>query len=392
MKKRDIDALTPGQLIWDPAIKGLGCRCTAKGGRMYVLKYRLNGRQRWITIGRHGSPWTPADAAKEAKRLLGLVAQEIDPADERDALKRARTVRQLAEAFLDDYVSVKLKPSTARDYDMLIRQRIIPALGSVRADALTKADLEHLHRKMKDTPRRANMALAVISKMFSWADLPYPGGRIRKYPERARHRYLSEAELAVLGEALARAEAKGAATPWMVAAIRLLILTGARLGEILSLQWAHVDLERSALMLPDSKTGQKAVFLNAPAKEVLATIPRLDDNPFVICGHRRGAPLVNIRKPWYRIRADAGLDDVRIHDLRHSFASVAASRGHSLPVIGALLGHSQPATTARYAHLANDPVRQAGEATAAAISAAMSGQGTGEVVDLEKRRQGKGGC
>jgi integrase len=148
----------------------------------------------------------------------------------------------------------------------------------------------------------------------------------------------------------------------VIAAIRLLVLTGARLSEVLTLQWSHVEFEHSLLRLPDSKTGQKVIYLNAPALQVLTELPRIEGNPFVICGKREGAPLINPQKPWRRIRETAGLDDLRIHDLRHSFASVAAGSGQSLPIIGALLGHSQPQTTARYAHLSADPLRTANDA------------------------------
>ena len=163
-------------------------------------------------------------------------------------------------------------------------------------------------------------------------------------------------------------------TPWIIAAIRLLILTGARLSEIRTLRWTEVDVGRRMLRLGDSKTGEKTIHLSDAALEVLSRIPRLPDNPYVICGEKPGAHLVNLQKPWRRIRRLAGLDDVRIHDLRHSFASVAAAQGLSLPVIGALLGHSQPATTARYAHLAQDPLASANAEISARIAATLKGR------------------
>ena len=140
-------------------------------------------------------------------------------------------------------------------------------------------------------------------------------------------------------------------------------------------------------MLPDSKTGKKAIRLNAPARKVLEGIPRLEGNPFVICGERPGQHLVNLQKPWRRIRKAAELDDVRLHDLRHSFASVGASSGQSLIVIGKMLGHSQPATTARYAHLADDPVKAASDAVGARIAAAMDGDRHEDDVDLTKAKR-----
>jgi integrase len=184
---------------------------------------------------------------------------------------------------------------------------------------------------------------------------------------------------------LREAEQNKSCSPWVVAAIRLLALTGARRNEILTLQWDHVSEEHGCLMLPDSKTGRKAIRLSPPALALLQTIPRLKGNPYVICGERPGRHLVNIESPWRRIRATAKLDDVRLHDLRHSFASVAASGGQSLVVIGKLLGHSQPATTARYAHLADDPVRAASDAVGKHIAAAMD-RTSGEVIELGKPR------
>jgi integrase len=211
--------------------------------------------------------------------------------------------------------------------------------------------------------------LALLSKFFNWCerhgyrpDGSNPCRHIEKYKEKRRERFLTPQELAQLGEALADSEEHETVSPFAIAAIRLLVLTGARLSEILTLQWSYVDFEHSLLRLPDSKTGQKVIYLNAPALQVLTDLPRLEGNPFVICGKREGARLINIQKPWRRIRKAAGLDDVRIHDLRHSFASIAAGSGQSLPVIGALLGHSQPQTTARYAHLSADPLRTANDA------------------------------
>jgi hypothetical protein len=215
-----------------------------------------------------------------------------------------------------------------------------------------------------------------LQRVTGWAekrglrpDGSNPCRHVEKYREGRRERFLSQAELGRLGDALR--EAEQSCSPWVVAAIRLLALTGARRNEILTLQWDHVSEEHGCLMLPDSKTGRKAIRLSPPALALLQSIPRLEGNPYVICGERAGRHLVNLEKPWRRIRATAGLNDVRLHDLRHSFASVAASGGQSLVVIGKLLGHSQPATTARYAHLADDPVRAASDAIGERIAAAM---------------------
>ena len=233
----------------------------------------------------------------------------------------------------------------------------------------------------------------MLSKFFNWAekhglrpDGSNPCRHVEKYREGRRERFLSQVELGRLGDALREAEQDKSCSPWVVAAVRLLTLTGARLNEILTLRWEHVSEEHESLFLPDSKTGRKAIHLSPPALALLQAIPRLEGNPYVICGERPGRHLVNIEKPWRRIRAAAKLDDVRLHDLRHSFASVAASGGQSLIVIGKMLGHSQPATTARYAHLADDPVKAASDAVGRHIASAMDSGTSGEVVDLAKSR------
>ena len=206
--------------------------------------------------------------------------------------------------------------------------------------------------------------------MLSAATNPCRG--IDRYKENKRERFLSAAELSRLGEALREAEEQQALTPYAIAAIRLLLLTGARKSEILSLRWDCVDLDNRLLRLPRSKTGPKSIYLTTAAAEILKLLPRVKGNPFVIVGEKPGAHLVNLQKPWDRIRARAGLDDVRLHDLRHSYASVGATSGLSLLFVGKLLGHTQASTTQRYAHLAEDPVRQAGEQISEAIATALN--------------------
>lgn len=209
-----------------------------------------------------------------------------------------------------------------------------------------------------------------------------PTAHVDKFAEEARERFLSPDELARLGKALSEAADAGE-SPYVVGALRLLILTGARLSEVLTLKWEHVDFDARLLRLPDSKTGKKTIALPAAALEVLTSLPRQEGNHYVVCGAVVGAHLINLHKPWRRIRKSAGLDDVRIHDLRHSFASVAVAGGASLPLIGALLGHSQPQTTQRYAHVANDPRLAAADAVADRINAAMKGE-TAEVIPLRR--------
>ena len=258
-------------------------------------------------------------------------------------------------------------------------QFINPVLGPHRIADLTRADVAQLHHQFRDRPCQANRSLAVLSKMMNLAeawglrlDGSNPCRHVKKYREEKRERYLTKEELRRLGATLADAERNKTENPFALAAIGLLTLTGARLSEILTLRWEYVDLANGVLRLPDSKTGAKEVYLNEAAIKLLRNMPRMVSNPYVIAGKKDGSRLINLQKAWRRIRAAANLNDVRIHDLRHSFASVAAGTGMSLPMIGKLLGHSQPVTTARYAHLAADPIRAASNLIGTEIAAAMN--------------------
>jgi len=384
LTKRVVDAASPCErdgYLWDDDLKGFGLKITPAGRKVYLIQYRIGGRKgrtRRVTIGQHGT-LTPDEARSQAKRLLGLVASGRDPAGDRDKAKAELNFGPVLEQFLSEHADTKLKASSAGEYRRLARLYVLAAFGQRRIGDIKRSDVAHFHHDLKDKPYQANRSLALLSKFFNWCekhglrpDGTNPCRHVEKYKERKRERFLSEAELARLGEALREAEQSQTASPWVIAAIRLLTLTGGRLSEILTLEWNHVDLDGQQLRLPDSKTGQKSIYLNAPALEVLTNIPRIEGNPFVICGEKSGAHLVNLQKPWRRIRKAAGLEDVRIHDLRHSFASVAAGGGTSLPVIGALLGHSQPQTTQRYAHLSADPLKAASDAIGKRIADAMS--------------------
>lgn len=389
-----VRALQPGGLVWDSKVPGFAVRCQKKA-KVYCVKFRANGRQRWLTIGAHGAvnqngdSWTPETARKAAKAALGQVASDHDPAAAKEQRKAAPTVATLLEKFLTEHADAKRKASTAVGYRALIAKEITPAIGELKVRDVTRADIAKLHHAMRKTPYQANRALAVLSKAFNLAEMwgeradgSNPCRHVEKYPEHKRERMLSGDELARLGDALAAY--KG--SPYVPAAIRLLIFTGARLSEILTMKWEWVDFERCEARLPDSKTGAKTLHLPPPAMEALASLPRVENNPFVIVGLRPGACLVNLSKVWFAIRKAAGLDDVRLHDLRHAFASVAASSGMGLPIIGKMLGHSQPQTTARYAHLASDPVKAAAASVAGTIAAAMNGKPSAEVIDLSKHK------
>jgi integrase len=282
---------------------------------------------------------------------------------------------------MEEHAKVKKRQGSSQADETLLRLHILPQLGSMKVNAIDRRDIGQLHHAMRNRPGAANRTLALLSKMFNLAekwglrpDGSNPCRHVEKYRERKIERFLSNKELAQLGQVLAEAEHTQTEMPSVIAALRLLLFTGCRLSEILTVRWDEVDLENQCLRLRESKTGAKVVYLPPPAIEVLSAIERQDNNPFVIVGAKRGSHLVNLQKPWRRIRAKAGLEDVRIHDLRHSFASVAAVSGLSLPIIGALLGHTQPQTTQRYAHLVGDPLREAVDLIGSRIADAVTGR------------------
>jgi site-specific recombinase XerD len=396
LTKRAVDAAkmrAARYTVWDTDVSGFGLRVAPSQERTYVLKYRFNGEQRWHTIGRHGSPWTPEQARRKAKELLGEVEKGIDLAKRRDADRRAITLSELCEIYLAEGVAHK-KPSTLKSDRGRIERHLKPLLGRKRVDAITRGDVERLlvdvanGKTAAPKPRKrpagslvrggrgvAAQCVTLLGTLLAFsvkrdirADNPAHG--VKKPVVRKMERFLSETEIARLARALDE-EIEASGNPFPVAAVKLLLLTGCRRGEILSLKWQHVDLERQCLRLADSKTGGKVIYLNAPAIAVLQGLPHVKANPHVIVGATATGPLIGINKIWERIRARAHLDGVRLHDLRHSFASVGAIGGLSLPVIGALLGHKHATTTARYAHLSADPVRAANEAVGARITAAM---------------------
>lgn len=416
--KRVVDSLkiAPGNqsgeaVLWDDEVQGFGVRLRAGGTKTYLVHYRVRGGRnaplRKYTIGRHGSPWTADEARAEAKRILGLVEAGADPAASKAAHRGAINVASLAARFLAEHVEPKCKPRTAIEYRRLIDKIILPKLGKKLATDVVRGDIAKLHHAYRDTLYDANRTLAVLSKMFTlaekWGERPdgsNPCRHVEKYQEHKRERMLSAEELGNLGKTLVAAEqGKIKArdkktgketerllvfTPHVIAAIRLLVFTGARLREVLGLRWEWIDFERGEARLPDSKTGAKTLHFPPPALEVLKSLPRVDGNPHVIIGGVPGACLVNLEKPWLAIREAAGLGDVRLHDLRHAFASVAAASGMGLPIIGKMLGHTQAQTTQRYAHLASDPVKAAAASVAGKISAAMQGT-SATVVNMPKR-------
>ncbi len=363
LTKRRVDALKPNganTVYWDGELTGFGVRVRKSGRKNYVVQTRIAGKLRWFTIGQHG-PLTPDTARAEALEILAMARKGVDPRVKTYGLSSDPVMADLGRRFLEEYVSVHCKPKTGVDYGRSIRLFVDPAIGAMKVSEVARKDIAELHQGMRDKPYQANRTLAVLSKMFSlaevwgWrADGSNPCRHVKRYKERARERFLSPEEIDRLGAVLHEAENE---MPSAVAAFRLLLLTGCRLSEIQTLRWEHV--REDCIELPDSKTGGRVVPLGPEARDLLASLPRDDDNPWVIAGRLKGSHLTDLQHPWRRIRKRAGLEDVRIHDLRHSYASRALALGESLTMIGKLLGHTQAQTTARYAHLARDSVQNA---------------------------------
>ena len=423
--KRTVDALRPGETAWDAELKGFGVRRRGGAAAVYFVKCRVGGgrkaRQRWVSIGKHGSPWTPDTARAEARRLLGLAGHGIDPKSLSEGDQRQVTVSEVCDRYLEASPHIVLpgkgrpkKVSSIEADRSNIERHVKPLLGSRRADTLQRVDIEKFQadvaagksrQTLKTRPRGvarvrggrpiASRAVAVLGAAYAWAvrhrivaSNPVRGVTLYK-PER-RERFLSGEELRRLGEAMDAAETQWKSWqsrllhdpraprtgegPVAIAALRLLILTGARKSEVLSLRWQWIDFDRRLIRLPDSKTGAKAIPLGAPALKVLEMQSPVEGNPYVFPGDKIGSHLVGLPRIWTRIKLRAGLTHVRLHDLRHSFASVAVAGGDSLYLVGKVLGHRQARTTERYSHIHDDPLLAVADRAAQQIEAAMKGK------------------
>lgn len=378
ISKRTVDAAEDGTTTWDTEVPGFGLR-VRNGRRVYLLKYGLGrrGRTRWVTIGTHGAPWTPQDgkprsltaeiARDEARRLRGLVGAGEDPALQRAATKAIPLFSEYVETYFELHQKA---PRTVIENRGLVKGVLGPAFGKVRLDRIGADAVARLHVGMKDTPVRANRALALLSHMMNkakvWGRLPgtavNPCSGVARYREEKRTRYLEPAELRRIAKAFA---AQPKDRRYGVGALRVLMFTGARESEILTLK--HEDIASVSRLR--AKGGPRWVHFAEPAMEVMRGLPRVPSNPYVFRGHKKGTHLTvwGLNGMWQDIRKAAKLQDVHIHDLRHSFASVGVSEGLTLPLLGLLLGHTQANTTLRYAHLMTAPGMAAAETVANAM-------------------------
>jgi integrase len=370
------------KITYDSEVAGLGCRVTAAGARSFVINYRTRaGKERRYTIGAVGD-WNVTAARKVAREIRRKLPDGIDPLAtiqaERDG---AKTVAAMCKRFEEDHFP-ELRKSTRRDYKLIINREVIPAIGKLKVAEVTSDDIDGLHRKIRfgndkrrGRPYWANRVAAVLSAMFTLASTRWnpkwcaanPVKGLKRSLEEKRKRYLKNGELERFMVALA-----GLADEQAAAIIRLLLLTGARLGEVLGMQWKDLDLQAGIWIKPAHTVKQKAdhvLPLNAPARQTLADLhAQCGARKFVFPGGSADGHRTDIRAAWRDLLRAAEIKDLRIHDLRHSHAAHLASAGFSLPTIGALLGHTQPATTARYAHLFDEVTRQATERVGAVLA------------------------
>ena len=396
LTKRLVEALEPGTgdyFIWDTEILGFGVRIYPPGSRGYLLQIRFRGRSRRFRIGLHGTPWTTETSRREALRRLGLTAAGIDPEEEKLKPLSSMTVGALMDQYFDEGCRTK-KPRTIKEEKSLSKRHIKPNLGRRNVAGPKKHDIEVFMAKVakpdcmideKIGPRAraivrggkgaANRSKNLLSSALSLAveiglrpDNPAFGVKRFKVPP--RERFLSAEEFKRLGQALTEAEAEGV-NRYPIAAIRVLILSGARMSEILDLQRSWVDFQAGGVRLPDSKTGARFLVLGRPALDIIKNVLTLHDRIFVFPDRTGTKPYAGVKKIWRDIRKRADLQDVRLHDLRHSFASVGVLGGASLFMVGKILGHSDAATTQRYAHLADSPVKAAADEISEVVSRAL---------------------
>lgn len=365
LSKRTIDALAVergDKVFWDRDLPGFGIRVHATGRRVYVAQARTpGGLPRRVRLGRF-EDMTAKQARQEAAEVIDRIRRGEDPMP--PPAPPEPTVADLAARYMEAHVEVNCRPLTVDAYRRVLELHILPELGALRLSEVDRSHVSALHYGLRDKPVQANKAVGVFSKMFklamAWGMTPArlnPCRSVKRYGQRSCERFLTADEYARLGRVLIEAETEGPVMASAAAAIRLLLLTGCRRNEVLTLRWDDIDRTAGELRLVDSKTGPQRVPLTPAVARVLAGIPRIEGNPWVIAGQDRGERLNRIDPFWNKLRARAGLEDVRLHDFRHSFASQALEIGEGLPVIARLLGHRTVMTTAKYAHLARDTER-----------------------------------
>ena len=373
LTKRIVERLTAegkDAIFWDRDLAGFGVRVHATGRKLYIVQSRGPAGLKRVTLGPVDGETIEA-RRREAAEVIDRIKRGEDPKPAPEA-----TVADLAERFLKNHVEVRCKPNTAKSYREALHNHVLPALGKKPVTAVVPDDVAALHHQLRDRPSVANLAVRVLSRMYvlaeAWGMAPpgrNPCRHARYYRVKSRERFLTPEEFRLLGATLKRLEAEGSMMPSAIAAIRLLMLTGCRSDEVLSLKWDDVDRTARVLRLRDAKTGPRMVPLTRAALKVLDGIERAEGNPWVFLGAKPESRLSCLSWHWRRIKEETGLHDVRVHDLRHTYASRALALGENLPTIGRLLGHARVGTTAKYAHLVRDAEKAAAARTGDSIGA-----------------------
>jgi integrase len=407
LTKRTVDSLKPeaaAVVCYDDKLAGFGVRVMPSGRRFYFTRYRnKHGRSRWFTIGEHGKV-TPDAARTMAQRILQTVAVDgSDPSGEREAFRSAPNVNDLLDRYIADHVEQRNRPRTRDSFKSIVERDIRPALGHLKVAAVTRQDLHQFHAARSATPRQANLILAVCSKAFSLAELwqmraegTNPCAKIERYRENHRERFLSANELARLGATLRQAETAG--LPWksrgrtlyrrvVTAAIELLLFTGCRLSEVLNLRWEHVDFDGGVIVLSETKSGRpQTITMNAPARQVFKALNETKTSEWVlpsISHPKQAISKAGLEAAWARIRTAAQIEDVRLHDLRHTVGTYAGQSGANAFLVRDLLRHKNLAMTGRYVNRADDPVRTLSDQVGERIAAGLAGRKAADIVALK---------
>ena len=410
--KKVIDEITPTdkrQSAFDTVYPGLALLITPTGVKTFYFCYRTGkGRsavKKWVMLGRFPK-MTVEQARAKAKEVPALVTAGKDPAAQVQEDKKALTVAEALDGWQQEHFP-KLKPKSVKLYEVVVRLYLKPTIGKTKVKAICYSDVARLHASMQEKPYMANRCIAVLAVFLDWCERhgyrdkhTNPCKDFKLFKEHERKEFMGAIELAILGETLARMEQTwrerkasntrrpteiehtDTITPHSAAAIRLLMFTGARLMEVLSLKWNQVDLDLGTARLPDSKTGFKVLQLPAPALTVLRDLPQISE--YVFPAESQSGHMTSLQIAWVNVLKQSGLTGWRLHDLRHAFASMMVNSGASLPIVGKILGHTQASTTQRYAHLEENPARKAAEAAAAKIAKAMSTPGGKKVVPFAK--------
>jgi len=389
LTKRTVDVAAPGataRILWCADLAGFGLKVQPTGLKTYIAQYRTaggrRGQTRRVTLGRHGV-LTADQARAAAEKVLAGAKLGDDEALARATRRKAITISELAARYVDLHAKPNKKASSLREDEANLRNHILPVFGAMAAIDLKTMHIEKFMAARAKTPANANLCFALLRHMLNkaedWGDRPRgsnPCIGVKPFVVQARERFLTEEEIGRLGAAL-NAAAEAGENPRGLAIIRLCLMTGARKGELMALRWDEVDEARAMLRLGDSKTGRKVTPIGKSALELILAQPREAGSPYVFPGARprragdeRGH-YQGLNKVWFVVRRNAGLEDVRLHDLRHTAASIAAGAGASLPVIARILGHADIKTTQRYAHLADAPVRKTAEYVAEVTANAL---------------------